>query len=299
VERYFGDILSVLEANRGLASADKVKLLDAGALRLIADTLADSNEYPLEAEMAKALASEGHGFTLPDNLFVIGTVNVDETTYMFSPKVLDRAHVLEMTPPDPVRYLNGQPPPNEDSLPFTECLAMLQRSISRRREGYWERQAPFALLQQMIGVPSQVEVETVSNAIQLLLDGLQRLLTPIGFSFAYRTMNELCSYMAVYFECAEPDLFRRDDAPGWVTALDHAVLQKVLPRLHGNRRLLGTGLNATELFLRGKQCSYVNGQEVVAIPEERCLPVALSESALKLRVMSARLEATGYTTFVS
>ena len=105
--------------------------------------------------------------------------------------------------------------------------------------------------------------------------------------------------MAVYFECAKPDLFRRDDAPGWVTALDHAVLQKVLPRLHGNRRLLGTGLNATELFLRGKQCSYVNGQEVVAIPEERRLPVALSESALKLRVMSARLEATGYTTFVS
>ena len=33
---------------------------------------------------------------LPDNLFVIGTVNVDETTYMFSPKVLDRANVIEI-----------------------------------------------------------------------------------------------------------------------------------------------------------------------------------------------------------
>ena len=32
---------------------------------------------------------------LPRNLWVIGTVNVDETTYMFSPKVLDRANVFE------------------------------------------------------------------------------------------------------------------------------------------------------------------------------------------------------------
>src|ERR1039458_5382501 len=44
VERYFNDILSVLEANRGLAATDKVKVLDAGSVRLIADTLADGNE---------------------------------------------------------------------------------------------------------------------------------------------------------------------------------------------------------------------------------------------------------------
>ena len=36
-----------------------------------------------------------HSLNLPDNLFTIGTVNVDETTYMFSPKVLDRANTLE------------------------------------------------------------------------------------------------------------------------------------------------------------------------------------------------------------
>ena len=31
----------------------------------------------------------------PKNLFIIGTVNIDETTYMFSPKVLDRANTIE------------------------------------------------------------------------------------------------------------------------------------------------------------------------------------------------------------
>jgi 5-methylcytosine-specific restriction endonuclease McrBC GTP-binding regulatory subunit McrB len=32
---------------------------------------------------------------LPPNLYIIGSVNIDETTYMFSPKVLDRAFTIE------------------------------------------------------------------------------------------------------------------------------------------------------------------------------------------------------------
>ena len=60
VERYFSDFLSAIESGE---------------------------EIPLYGE-EKTL-------TLPDNLFTIGTVNVDETTYMFSPKVLDRANTIE------------------------------------------------------------------------------------------------------------------------------------------------------------------------------------------------------------
>ena len=33
---------------------------------------------------------------IPRNVFVVGTVNVDETTYQFSPKVLDRATTFEV-----------------------------------------------------------------------------------------------------------------------------------------------------------------------------------------------------------
>lgn len=48
----------------------------------------------------------------PANLFVIGTVNVDETTYMFSPKVLDRAHVIEfeVDPEDLGKFLEDPKP---------------------------------------------------------------------------------------------------------------------------------------------------------------------------------------------
>ena len=38
---------------------------------------------------------------------IIGTVNVDETTYMFSPKVLDRANVIEMNGKKPSEYINS------------------------------------------------------------------------------------------------------------------------------------------------------------------------------------------------
>src|SRR5205823_4057895 len=66
VERYFSDILSALESGEPLA-------LHSGN--------DDIEKVPPR-------------LALPANLFIVGTVNVDETTYMFSPKVLDRANVL-------------------------------------------------------------------------------------------------------------------------------------------------------------------------------------------------------------
>ena len=65
VERYFADFLSALE------SGEKI---------------------PLHKNIVSEIEQE---MKLPNNLMVVGTVNVDETTYMFSPKVLDRANVIE------------------------------------------------------------------------------------------------------------------------------------------------------------------------------------------------------------
>jgi len=67
VERYFADFLSVME------SKGEISLFAEGTV---------NNGVP-----AKLI--------LPSNLFIIGTVNIDETTYMFSPKVLDRANAIE------------------------------------------------------------------------------------------------------------------------------------------------------------------------------------------------------------
>src|SRR5262249_7052966 len=66
VERYFSELLSVMET--------------VAPIELYSGSLRDGVPASL---------------TLPKNLFIAGTVNVDETTYLFSPKVLDRANVVE------------------------------------------------------------------------------------------------------------------------------------------------------------------------------------------------------------
>ena len=70
VERYFADFLSTME------SGDAIPL------------------HTIDSEEARA-GGIPKQIKLPNNLFIIGTVNIDETTYMFSPKVLDRANTIE------------------------------------------------------------------------------------------------------------------------------------------------------------------------------------------------------------
>ena len=71
VERYFADFLSGIESREPVVPG----------LELIDGQWVDPEH--------------GEHWPIPNNLIVVGTVNVDETTYMFSPKVLDRAFTFE------------------------------------------------------------------------------------------------------------------------------------------------------------------------------------------------------------
>ena len=77
VERYFSDFLSGMESEEAI---------------------------PLHNNDIEYVST---GLKLPKNLLVIGTVNVDETTYMFSPKVLDRANTLEFLTPSASDYMGS------------------------------------------------------------------------------------------------------------------------------------------------------------------------------------------------
>jgi hypothetical protein len=96
----------------------------------------------------------------------------------------------------------------------------------------------------------------------------------------------------------------------WPDALDRAVLQKVLPKIHGNKRTLGDSLRATAAFLNGGNESsadpakYTLGISTpVSIKEQDALALGVNPqmklSADKLRGMHDRLAATGYVSFVS
>ena len=82
VEYYLSDVLSCMETQ--------------GALQL------HSNSVPLEGTTGASVRAE---LPLPPNLFIIGTINVDETTNPVSDKVLDRASVIDMSAVDVAGFL--------------------------------------------------------------------------------------------------------------------------------------------------------------------------------------------------
>src|SRR5439155_22229505 len=151
VERYFADILSSMESREAL------RLHSAG-------DLVDSVPSQL---------------SLPQNLFVVGTVNVDETTYMFSPKVLDRANVIEFRV-DPSRLLpsgNGIVP---IELPTIEGRGREFASLFVDRK--WIPDLPADA-----GFRVRAELE-------LFFD----VLSEEGHEFGYRTASEIGRFIAVH-----------------------------------------------------------------------------------------------------
>ena len=100
VEQYFAEYLSVIESRKlqdGHIETDPiVPFENTEAYGSLIDQLFDSDEE------RKAYKTEegGKRLTIPENLFVVGTVNMDETTFSFSRKVLDRAMTIEMNEVD-------------------------------------------------------------------------------------------------------------------------------------------------------------------------------------------------------
>lgn len=129
VERYFADFISAMESRAGelhLHREGRVLPRKLGGVADVPETL-----------------------MLPRNVFVIGTVNVDETTYMFSPKVLDRANVIEfrLGEGDPRRFLESGAKPITPIEPAPSGYAEEFLKLSIRARGLNDS-APLALTKQ-------------------------------------------------------------------------------------------------------------------------------------------------------
>lgn len=197
VEYYFADFLSVLESGRedNGFTKEKIKLHSAGAVK-------DEKG----AEIPENIA-------LPPNIYVIGTVNIDETTYMFSPKVLDRAFTIEFRDID----LKIYPP---------ETIA---------QGGNWEN------LKEVISNDLANDgkfyahcKEYIANAVNELgdfkdkLSELNDVLLPYDLGFGYRVVDEI----ALFLKNAKN---KREFLPELEENIykDLAVLMKILPKFHG------------------------------------------------------------------
>jgi energy-coupling factor transporter ATP-binding protein EcfA2 len=205
VEYYFADFLSVLESGRDDDGFTKE------AIRF---------QYPA------GIDGPPRQFRLPPNLYFIGTVNVDETTYMFSPKVLDRAFTLELG------TVNLQGYPGEQGEPLSdEALEQLRAQFLPD----FTRQGQFAVVDKTL----VAEFAATHDIYRQHLSTLNTLLQPHDLHFGYRVFDEIMMFLAnaegsPIFEGFGPDEL---DA-----AFDAAVLMKVLPKFHGTRGKLRSPL---------------------------------------------------------
>lgn len=193
VEYYFSDFLSGVEADSELVLHDAGESLP----------LADGTLVP-------------ERLRVPQNLFFTGTVNVDETTYMFSPKVLDRANTMEFNDVDLSSY----------------------GSSGTAEAGYFRLRSGVSVegLLAAYRKPAPQDWRKLPTDYADRLRALHGLMAKHNLHFGYRVANEIARYMNLAAEFVGSD--------GLETAYDLQVLQKVLPKLSGSRAKLEAPLTA-------------------------------------------------------
>ena len=219
VEQYFAEYLSAIESmeKKGgewvtdpLVEVDKTGEKDADGKEKVNPEIVDQIMQGAASTEAAAWI-QSHGLTIPKNLFVVGTVNMDETTCQFSRKVLDRAMTLLMNDVKFADMANSKKP-SEEELLDDDGLKFFLEGEERGKVG-----------------------ETESK----LLDGINEPLNNTAFVVAYRFANEYALYESAWAKLNGVDWGAASDEDKTkfaAEALDHVVLMKLLPRIHGEAK---------------------------------------------------------------
>lgn len=251
VEQYFAEYLSVIESR---------KLNPDGTITT--DPIIEYVDEPwYHSLIAQLFDDEDRGasrrLTIPQNLFVVGTVNMDETTFSFSRKVLDRAMTIEMNEVD----LHG----GLERGAGNEIGYIGNSIIGDAAEGCDVYEDNRELCDQVLAYLEQVNT---------ILEG-----TP--FKIAYRTRNEFLMY-AVNRQKLAPD------SQQWQT-LDEMTSMKILSRIEGDS-------DRTQSVL-DKLKALVDERIVALIPPaEDGKPQQKSISATKIKEMIEKLK-SGFTSY--
>lgn len=247
VERYFSDFLSAIESGEGIP-------------------LYGTNET----------------LKIPDNLFTIGTVNVDETTYMFSPKVLDRANTIEFDI-FPVREYMAS---NFEINDFEGNIEYLQSPLNNSNVSDMDI---YELKKQFEDV--FCEDIPLWEILSAELEKFQETLKGSGFDFGFRVINEILRFMVVAWIYENSP----KEWDNWERYLDAQIKQKILPKLHGSEKAIGKVL--IDLFnLCLVEIDNNENPKNFNINKDNC---RYYTSALKLQNMSKVLSNQRYVSFIN
>ena len=223
VEQYFAEFLSAIESrsmeNDEYETDPIIKPFNEFGEKVCNEMLNHlvgkidaSNAIPGSPEAKLVERFKTKGLTLPQNLLVLGTVNMDETTFSFSRKVLDRAMSIVMNDVDYDEFFKDKT--ENDMVEFNDNIKDLL--INRPIRG---------LEAEENGLD---KVEKYLTAINIILDE-----TP--FKLGYRAANEALLYVSAAHHF--------DTNATAEAALDEFTLMKILSRIEGDKRSIGTKLD--------------------------------------------------------
>lgn len=252
VEQYFAEILSILETRkhpkngetgevdmtmvktepiieaqyfRELSEMPDIKNKETGAL--FNNELTDKDFYlklfgidsesDIDEEVGSRTDLTSEGLTLPDNVIIIGTVNMDDTTHQFSRKVIDRAMTIEMNGGDLRSMFGG-----------SRNLEYLPEDEQNKWQNAFTRQ--YVTADEVLEAHSDV-AEELMDKLPSRLEQINLALKGTPFEVSYRVLNELTIMVGVMLD----DGMELGDAIS--QSVNNILLMKILPRIEGDAEM--------------------------------------------------------------
>lgn len=267
VEQYFAEYLSVIESR---------KLDDNGDI--ITDPILKKAEEQWYVELIHQITTQEKtssqflkkGISIPQNLVVMGTVNMDETTFSFSRKVLDRAMSVEMNEVDLYGGLEG----TASTIGKLDAAALTGTAVEGKDVYTANKEVCDKVLQYL---------ETINEKLEC---------TP--FKVAYRTRNEFLLYVVNNLPYTGEG---RTQEEMIATALDEITSMKILSRIEGDESKIAAGFLSGLKNVIKEKLNDLSGKEYVENKTSGKEGNVLSVSLKKLAEMEKKLQDTGYTSY--
>lgn len=251
VEYYLSDFLSVIETRDRKENGD-----------IETEPLVDVDYYKDKDAMAKY----GRVF-IPDNLYIIGTVNMDETTFPFSKKVLDRANTIEFS------YVNLMAKAQVETVDIPRPL----------------KETNSFLKTEYLYLKDCTDIDVV-DSVCFDLNELNSILVKANLHVGYRVRDEISFYM---MNNKNADLLSKE------AAFDNEIMQKILPRIQGSSRAIKDVLS--ELFKKfaGDYTGLAGATDFEQMQSyiDAAKDCKYPNSAKKIAFMMRRYEEDGFTSY--
>lgn len=254
VEQYFAEYLSVLETRKKIqneqtggneiVSAELITKKSFQNVKLkseVATPLERGDDVPQEykdlytgEDLQVVKYIKKNGLRLPQNLFVIGTVNMDDTTHQFSRKVIDRAFTIEMNGGDLSSMFDAK-----DTLSYAETPLEAKYVVPS-----------YAKAQEVLDAFPN-DAETIKEKVPKLLDFVNGdgIFKDTPFRVSYRVENE----MVLYFGALR-QFDKESSAEALINKAFLAILlEKILPRVEGDEKAMHCGTDGSSAILTSLQ----------------------------------------------